>query len=163
MLEEERDAAFLAAHRDVAHAVDEACPRVAVRRLERVVVALDAGPEDHVRADRRGEVGRAERLGERRVAHRVVGRREAALAEQRVQVGTGRDRVDAMAGERLANVVEVLLRELLRVVELVVVDEVTETLDCAPDALGHGLVRPLGLVAARDEAGHHRAEGPDAE
>ena len=51
------------------HAVDEPCPRLAVGRLERVVVALDPGPDDEVRADLAGELGalegEAQRLGAR--------------------------------------------------------------------------------------------------
>ena len=72
----------------------------------------------------------------------------------------GCDGVDAVAAERSAHVLEVLLGELLRVVELVVVDEVAEPVDRAPDAVGHRLTGPLRLVPARDEPGHHRPESP---
>ena len=47
----------------------------------------------------------------------------------------GRDAVDAVAAERLAHLIEVLLGELLRVVELVVVDQVAEPVDRAAYAL----------------------------
>ena len=73
MLEEERHAALGAARGDLADAVDEPRPRVRVRRLERVVVALDPGPEDHLRADVAGEIGGVERLPQCVGAHRVVG------------------------------------------------------------------------------------------
>ena len=72
MLEEERDALLLASLCDLSDAVDEPCPRVLIRRLEGVVVALDAGPEDHLRAHGRREVRGAEPLCERHVAHGVV-------------------------------------------------------------------------------------------
>ena len=163
VLEEEHDAALLAARRDLPDAVDEPRPRVAVGRLERVVVALDSGPEDHLRADRPGEVGGRERFGERGVADAVVRGGEPPAAELRIEVRPGRDCVDAVVAQDAANLVEVPLRELLRVVELVVVDEIAEPVDCPADALGHRLVRPLRLIAARDEARHHRPEGPDAE
>ena len=150
-----------AARGDLADAVDEALPRLGVRGLERVVVALDAGPDDHLRAERAGEVGGAQRLVERLGADRVVGRGEPALAEARVEVRAGADRVDAVAVERLADLVEVLLAELLRVVELVVVHEVAEPLDGAAHLLRGRLVAVLGLVAAGHEAGDHRAQRPD--
>ena len=38
-------------------ALDEPAPALRVGRLERVVVALDPGPDDEVRAERAGEVG----------------------------------------------------------------------------------------------------------
>ena len=57
-----------------------------VRRLERVVVAFDSGPDDEVRAEFGGEVDRLacppERLGPRR----FVRGDEAALLEARVEV-----------------------------------------------------------------------------
>ena len=65
--------------------------------------------------------------------------------------------------ERVADLVDVLLVELLRVVELVAVDQVAEPVDRAPDPLDRRLARVLGLVAARDEAGDHRRQRPDAE
>ena len=71
--------------------------------------------------------------------------------------------VDVVAVERLADVVEVVLAELARVVELVAVDEVAEALDGAAHLRGHRLGGVLGLVAAGHEAGDHRAERPDAE
>ena len=60
---------------------------------------------------------------------------EAALAEARVEVQAAGDAVDAVAVERLAHLVEVVLAELLRVVELVVVDQVAEPGDGAPHLL----------------------------
>ena len=135
--------------RDLADAVDEARPRVAVGRLERVVVALDAGPEHHLRADLAGEARRRQRLGKRVRAHAVVGRRQAALAEARVEMRARADGVDAVAAERLADVVEVLLGQLLRIVELVVVDEVAQPVD--------GARHPLdGRLARRTPAGSRR-------
>ena len=163
VLEEELDPVVRAALRDLAHAVDEARPGLRVGRLERVVVALDPGPEDHLRADRGGEVRGVERLGQRVAAHRVVGRGEPALAVARVQVRAGGDRVDAVAVQGLAHLVEVRRRELLGVVELVVVHQVAEALDGAVDLLRGGLDAVLGLVAARHEAGDHGPEGPDAD
>ena len=163
MLEEEERAVLGALVRDLAHAVDETRPRLAVRRLERVVVALDAGPEDHLRSDLAGEAGCSKRLGERVCAHRVVGRREAAFAKARVEMRARTDRVDAMSAERLANLVEVLLGELLRIVKLVVVDQVAQPVDGARDSLDGRLARVLGLVATGDEPRDHRPEGPDAE
>jgi len=68
-----------------------------------------------------------------------------------------------VVAERLAHFVEVLLGELLRVVELVAVDEVAEPLDGAPHSLRRRLACVLRLVAAGDEARDHRSEGPDAE
>ena len=60
------------------------------------------------------------------------GEREPALAEARVEVHAARDAVDAVPVERGAHLVEVVARELLRVVELVVVHQVAEALDGRP-------------------------------
>jgi hypothetical protein len=78
-------------------------------------------------------------------------------------VEPGADRVDAVPVERLAHLVEVLVRELARVVELVVVDQVAQAFDGTAHALHGRLPRVLGLIAARHEARDHRPEGPDAE
>ena len=64
VLEEELDSALLAAGGHLADAVDEPRPGLAVRRLERVVVALDAGPEDHLRPDGGREVAGCKCFGE---------------------------------------------------------------------------------------------------
>ena len=81
-------------------------------------------------------------------------------AEPRIEVESRRDAVDGVVAERVADVVEVLGVELLRIVELVVVDEISQPVDRAAHALGGRLARPLRLVAARDEARDHRPEGP---
>jgi hypothetical protein len=78
-------------------------------------------------------------------------------------VEAGRDAVDAVAVEGRPDLVDILLGELLGVVELVVVDQIAQPPDCAPHAVGGRFPRPLRLVAAGDEAGDHRPEGPDAE
>ena len=88
---------------------------------------------------------------------------ESAAPELRVEVQTRGDAVDAVSAERLAHVVEVLPRELLRVVELVVVDQPLQALDCAAYVLDRRPAVVLRLVAAGDEAGDHRPERPDAE
>jgi hypothetical protein len=144
-------------------AVDQPRPRLGVRGLERVVVALDPGPDDVVGADLAGEVGCLDGQAHRLLAHGRVGRHEPAAAEARVEVQPGRQAVDAVAVERVADLVEVVARELVRVVELVVVDEVAETLDRTADLLRRGLLPVLGLVADGHEAGDHPAHRPDAE
>src|SRR5581483_6880324 len=134
-----------------------------VRGLEGVVVPLDPRPDDHVRAGLRGEVDRLPGQAQRLVAERVVGRAERPLSEAWIQVQTGRDAVDPMTVEGLPNLVQVVRRELPRVVELVVVHEVAESLHRGP-YLGHGRgPGQLGLVPAGVEAGGHAAEGPDTE
>ena len=144
-----------------ADAVDQPRPHLGVRHLERVVVALAAGPDDHLRADarRRGRRPRGKSRSASR-AHRVVERREPALAEARVDVQAARDRVDAVPVERGAHVVEVVAVELAGVVELVVVHQVAEPVDGAVHLLRDRLVAPLRLVAAGHEARDHRAEAP---
>ena len=74
-----------------------------------------------------------------------------------------REAVDVVSVQCIADLIEVLLRQLLRVVELVAVDQVPETLDGASDALDGRLLRELGLVAGRDEPRSHRTERPDSE
>src|SRR5581483_4038810 len=119
--------------------------------------------DDERNAERAGEVrcrgGDPERLAE----DGGIGVDEAAAAEARVEVQTAREAVDVVAAEGGAHLVEVLLRQLLRIVELVAVDEVSEAFHGAVHALGGRLTGPLRLVAAGDEARHHRAERPDAE
>ena len=90
-------------------------------------------------------------------------RGQPAAPELRVEVQPGRDAVDVVLAERVTHLVEVLLPELLRVVELVAVDQVAEPVHGAANPLGRGLVRPLRLVAGGDESRHHRPEGPDPE
>src|SRR5215470_9759874 len=75
----------------------------------------------------------------------------------------GGDAVDVVAVESVANGVEVVRRQLLRVVELVPVDEVAEALDRAAHLLCRRLADPLRLVAAGHEPRDHRSEGPDSE
>src|SRR4051812_37819455 len=144
-------------------AVDQPRPRIGVQRLERVVVTLDPGPDDEVGAQRGGELGASPGEPQRLLADLRVGRREAALAKARVDVQAGADRVDVVAVERLAHVVEQLLVELAGVVELVPVDQIAEALNRAADLRGHRLVRVVGLIAARHEPRDHRAQRPDAE
>ena len=84
----------------------------------------------------------------RRSASARTSRRRARRgrpSEQRVEVEAGRDAVDAVTVERVAHLVEVLRRELLRVVELVVVDQVAEALDRAAYALRRRLAGHSGL------------------
>ena len=52
------------------------------------------------------------------------------------------DRVDAVPAERLAHLVEVLSAKLMRVVELVVVDQVAEPVDGAPHLARRSTRRP---------------------
>ena len=61
VLEEEQDPVLAAALRRLPDPVHEPRPRLRIGRLERVVVALDPGPDDEVRADLAGEVDRVER------------------------------------------------------------------------------------------------------
>ena len=101
VLEEHRHAALAGVLGRLADAVDEALPRRRVRRLERVVVALDPGPDDEVRPELSREVDRLEREAERLRARRVVGRRETALGEPRIEVQAAREAVDAVPVQRL--------------------------------------------------------------
>jgi len=163
VLEEQEDAVVGAGLRRLADTFDQPGPAVRVRGLEGVVVALDPGPDDEVGAERAGELGRGDRAPLRLLANLLVGRDEPASPEAGVEVEPRGDAVDPVAVERSAHLVEVLLGELLRVVELVAVDEVAEPLDGPAHALRGRLARVLRLVAAGDEARDHRSEGPDAE
>src|SRR5581483_7880008 len=96
-------------------------------------VPLDARPQDHRRPELTREARSVDRLRERRIANRVFGRRQSALPVAMIQMRPGRNCVDPVTVERLTYVVEILGRELLRVVELVVVDQVPEPLDRRPD------------------------------
>ena len=160
MLEEERDAVVSAPLGGMADSVHEPGPRLRVRGLERIVVALDPRPDDEVGAELAREVDRVERSLHGLGTRGLVRRDEPTSSEPRVEVKSRRDAVHGVVAERVADVVEVLGVELLRIVELVVVDEISQPVDRAAHALGGRLVRPLRLVAARDEARHHRPEGP---
>ncbi len=163
VLEEELHAVAGADLRGLGDPVQEPPPALGVGRLERVVVALDPGPDDEVRSDRAGELGRLAGEAARVGAQVGVGGDESASPEARIEVQAARDAVDAVLPEFLADRLEQLRVQLLRVVELVVVDQPLEAGDGAPDAGGHVLVRPLRLVPAGHEARHHRPEGPDPE
>ena len=163
MLEEQEDAVVGAALRRLAEALDQPLPALGVRRLERVVVALDPRPDDEVRADRAGEVRSGDGPPARLLPGRRIGRGQRAAAEARVEVEPAGDGVDVVPAERFSDLVEVRLVELAGVVELVAVDQVAEAVDGAPHPLDRRLAGPLGLVAGRHEPGHHRPEGPDPE
>src|SRR4051812_19193151 len=163
VLQEDLDPVAGADLRRLADALDQPRPALAVGRLERVVVALDPGPDDEVSAQLGGEVRRRARDLPRRLAHAGVDRGEAALAEAMVDVQAAGDRVDAVAAERLTHLVEVVLAELPGVVELVVVDEALEPGHRAPHLVGRALPAVLRLVALRHEARDHPAQRPDPE
>ena len=110
-----------------------------------------------------GEARRGDRAPLRLGPDVGVRRAEPAAPEQRVEMEPGGDAVDAVAVEGLADLVEVLLRELLRVVELVVVNELAEPVHRPPHPLRRRLAGPLRLIADGHEARDHRPEGPDAE
>jgi hypothetical protein len=69
--------------------------------------------------------------------------------------------VDPVAVERVAHGIQVVAGELLRVVELVVVDQLAEARDGGAHLLDGRRARQLGLVPAGVEAGGHVPEGPD--
>ena len=163
MLEEDGDALLLRVLRRLADPVDEPGPGLLVRRLERVVVALDPGPDDHLGAGLAREVDRLPGQAKGFLSRRVVRRTERSLGEARIEVEPARNAVDAVTVERLAHLVQVLRRELLRVVELVVVDQVAEPCNRRPNPVGCRLAGELGLVAAGVEPGRHVAERPDSE
>ena len=163
MLEEEQDPVLLAPLRRLPDPVDEPCPALGVRRLERVVVALDPRPDDEVRAELAGEVDCLEGPLHGFGSRGVVRRHEPSPPEARVEVEARRHAVHVVVAERREHLVAVVGVELLRVVELVPVDEVAEPVDRATHPLRRRLAGPLRLVAAWDEARHHRPEGPDSE
>ncbi len=135
MLEEEQDAVVAAALGRHPETLEEPRPALGVRGLEGVVVALDPRPDDEVGAEPAREVGGGDRAALRLGPHLRVGGAEAAAAEERVEMEPGRDAVDAVLAQHPAHRVEVLLGELLRVVELVVVDQPVEPVDRPPHPL----------------------------
>ena len=117
-------------------------PALRVGRLERIVVALDPGPDDHRHAELPASSaprdGDLQGLG----AHRRVGIAEAAAPEAWVEVQPAGEAVDVVVRpERLADLVERSARQLLRVVELIAVDQVAEAVDRAADTLDRRLAR----------------------
>ena len=147
VLEEHGDATPVRVLGGLADAVDEALPGVRVAGLEGVVVALDPGPDDEVGADVGGQVDPFRREPERLGPRRVVRRRETAFGKEWVKVQAARDAVHAVAVERLLHLFEVLAGHFLRIVELVVVDQVAEPLH-GGSHLAHGrCAGQFGLVA----------------
>src|SRR4029077_524181 len=128
-----------------------------------VVVALDPGPDDHLRADVAGELDRLACDPNRLGASRVVRRRQATLRETWIEVQAAGDAIDAVTVERLLDLLEIVAVDLLRVVELVVVHQVAEPLDRGAHPLRGRGAGELRLVAARVEARRHGTERPDAE
>ena len=140
-------------------------PAVGVRRLERVVVALDPGPEHEVRAERsrRSRPPRASAAAPPRGSPDRATTRPP-LAEARVEVQPGADRVDAVAVERR------------RAPRRGCPARARPGSGTRSRRSGRRARRPrgapsrpsislgvLGLVAAGHEARDHRAERPDAE
>jgi hypothetical protein len=72
VLEEELHSVLVATARDLGDAVDEEVPALPVGGLERIVVALDPGPDDEVRAEGAGEVGGGERQANGLAAYALV-------------------------------------------------------------------------------------------
>ena len=163
MLEQQLDAVALTLLRGLRHALDQPPPRLDVRRLERIVVALDPWPDDQVRAERAGELRRLAGDPARLGAQVGIGVDEAAVGEPRVEVQAARDAIDVVAVERRLDILQVFVRKLVGVVELVPVHQVPQALDRAVDLLGHrlGHVIVAGLVAAGHEPGDHRPERPN--
>ena len=162
VLEEEQDPVVPTPLGSLSDPFHQPRPGLRVRRLERVVVALDPRPDDEVGAELAGEVDRLERSPNGLVTRRRVRRDEPALAEPRVEMEPRRQAVHVVPVECASDLVDVPRVQLLRVVELVAVDQVSEPLDRPSHSLGGRLAGPLRLVAARDEAGDHRAERPDS-
>ena len=73
VLEKQEDSAVGAALRRLSDPVDEPVPALPVGALERVVVALDPGPDDEVGAELAREVDRGHRAAQRLGARRLVG------------------------------------------------------------------------------------------
>jgi hypothetical protein len=163
VLEEEEDAVLAAALRRLADSLDEPLPTLRIGRLKWVVVALDPRPDDEVCAERAREVGGRDGAAPSFLPRLLVRGREAAAAKAGIEVEPRRDAVDVAVPECRTHLAEVLLGKLLRIVELVAVDEVSEAVDRPLHPLHRRLSRPLRLVAAGDEASGHRAERPDAE
>ena len=163
VLEEKQDPAVGAALSRLADSLDQPVPALAVGALKRIVVALDPGPDDEMRAELAGEVDRARRPAQGLGPRGVVGRDESPTAEARIEVQARRHAVHVVPVECVADLVQVVLVQLLRVVKLVAVDQVAEPLDSSAHPHGRRLARVLRLVAAGNEARHHRAERPDAE
>ena len=89
---------------DLPEPVDEQVPALRVGRLERVVVALDPGPDDHRHAELPGELRAGDRDLHRLGAHRRVGIAEAAAPEARVEVEPAGEAVDVVVRpERVAD------------------------------------------------------------
>ena len=109
VLEEELDAVLRAPLRGLPDPVDEPRPALLVRRLERVVVALDPRPDDEVARRARPAKSVASRVLFTASARVVrVRRDEPASSEAGIEMESRRDAVDAVAVERVADVVEVL-------------------------------------------------------
>ena len=91
VLEEQLDP-VLAAHRGcLAQPLDQPAPRVDVRRLEWVVVALAARPDDQVGAERSGERRRVADDPDGLGAQRRIGVDQPSAAEARIEVQTAGD------------------------------------------------------------------------
>ena len=92
-----------------------------------------------MRAERAGELGRLADDPARLAAQLGVRVDQAAAGEPRVEVQAAGDAVDVVAVERCSDILEVVVRKLVRVVELVAVDQVAEALHGARDLLGDRL------------------------
>src|SRR6266404_3723872 len=163
VLQEHGHALVLGVLGGLADAVDEPRPRLRVRGLERVVVPLDPRPDDHARPHLAGEVDSLPRQPERLPPHRVIRRAEAAPAEARVQMQTGGDAVDPVPRQRLLHLGQIVLPQLLRIVELVIVDQVSETRDRRPHPRRRRCPHQLRLIPTRIEPRRHPTKRPNAE
>ncbi len=74
-----------------------------------------------------------------------------------------REAIDVVSVECVAVLIQVFLRQLLRIVKLVPVDQIAETLDGAANTVDGRLVREVRFVASGHEPRSHRTERPDSE
>ena len=100
VLEEEHDSTLPAPLGRLADSVDEPLPTLRIRRLERVVVALDPGPDDEVGTELAGEVDRVQRLLHGFAARRRVRRDQTAFSEPLVEMEPRCEAVDVVPVER---------------------------------------------------------------
>ena len=119
MVEEQLHAVPSADLGRLADAGDQPLPGVCVTSRERIVVGLEAKPDDQVGPERARELGRLANQSASLAADACPRMHETAAAEPRVEVQTAGDAVDVMGTERRPDLVEVLVRPLVDV-ELVV-------------------------------------------
>src|SRR5579875_931974 len=148
---------------DFAHPFDELVPGVNIVALEVIVVALGAGPDDEMRAQRGGKVHAALERVDALAAQRFVRIDEGPQFIGRIGMQAGGNTINIHRPQRGLDTIYDILIDLARIMILQAINQVGQPIDDAAGLRYHVFVRDFGVIARRYKARNVGAKGPDAQ